>query len=364
MKDISFAKLKENYNTINRGCGTGKFGKIFLPSKRIIKTVQPKERISHIVHLSKKKKIAYGLGQASDVELPIYEKFPAVNIEEFQKDRLIDVLCNNWSCKRCRSILIKKLHENILREIYRNDMKYHLVVTAPGGLYRKNTPYYKSYSIMTKEFEKLMNRIRYELNKLKEGKKTRSNSNLIRHDNDLSECDFAYIVLPRAQAHPEKNNPRGFCHLHLILNLPINKNWIEEKIKKNNYKIGWTFIRENQELADYLCKDFFEDDEFIIPYGHRHYNSSRNVIINIAQGYKLEEGMKFYKTHDLNFIEKELDNQIITYDIYGNSLNVNNSLTLPFEEYVKRFVDAYKLIENNNVNKISLYVIYDRILQG
>ena len=348
MKNQTFEELKEYYNTKNRGCGTG--GKVYIPVKTVIKTTIPKGRdiVKKITFKNKTEMISCGeayryINREGKEEIfkDIITKLPDPQYERItQKEQLYDVRCNNFSCVKCRSRLKSELHRKIIAEVYRNDLNYHQIITAPGGLYRKNTEWWMSYKIMLYEFHKLIRAINYEIKREREGKETRSKNNLLKNGFEMPEYDFAYITLQRAQTHPKENNPIGFCHLHNIINFPINVKWIEEKIKKNNYKIGYNFIRENQSIAEYLCNDFMKDDEWIIPYGRRHYNTSQNVKVNVAQGYKMEEGMKYYKNTDLKFIEDDLiNNKKTTFEVFGKKLKVKNGEILPYKDYLEMAID-------------------------
>jgi len=136
-----------------------------------------------------------------------------------------------------------------------------------------------------------------------------------------------------------KINPIGFCHLHTLINCPINNKWIYEKVEKNNYKLGYNFIRENQAVADYLCKDFYDNDEWVIPFNTRHYRSSRNIKINME--YKKDENITFIPAY-LNDYEI-LGNSTTKYEVFGKTFKVKNNKILPFEEYIKQFAEIKEI---------------------
>lgn len=222
-------------------------------------------------------------------------------IYSLKTNHLNNISCNRITCQKCRPRLKNELHENIVRQVIEHDLNRHLIITFPGKKERLKYGYQKSYRIMNHEWNKLRNVILYKY------------------------PDFEYIVLPRAQADPMPGNPAGFCHYHLLMGEYIPKEWLDKKVKK--YCMGYTSINYNQDLADYLCKDFFEDTEWHIPYDIKHYRSSRSILINVGNGYKKnEDNIYFTPQMPLNDIE--------------TTINAKYSLPLPFEEYVKQFIDS------------------------
>jgi len=141
-------------------------------------------------------------------------------------------------------------------------------MTMPGIEFRKKVTWAQSYPILNYETDKMLHCIYREIETLRRiengykiKRKRRMKEPFLKDFQPLPKHDISMIILPRAQAKPKENNPIGYAHNHILTNYSLNKHWIEEKIAKNSYKLGYTFIRENQNIADYLCKDFFIDDE-------------------------------------------------------------------------------------------------------
>jgi hypothetical protein len=199
-------------------------------------------------------------------------------------------------------------------------------MTFPGKPLRK-IPYYKSYPIMSYEWDKLIKRINYAIYKLKNNKEWIYKKEFLTTGNILPSYPFAYIRFIRSQNNPRPGNPIGFCHYHTGINYSINNKWIQEIINKNNMKIGFTFVRENRDFLNYLTKDFLKDEEYIIPKNTRHYSCSQNIRMDPGQGRIPIKGSKFFssgcdfKTMDDYFWKEE--NKI-----------------LPFDEYIKKFMEV------------------------
>jgi len=337
-KNISFNQLKQNYN--RKGINCGEFGYIYQPQHNEIRVITGTEyKKIFIKKMYHNGKPIYDVrGTTATIKDPVY-------YEEWIPERLMDLKCHRYSCCVCRPGLKNKLHNNIVREVCQNDLNYHFIVTAPGGLYRKNTQYFDSYKIMNYEFNKLKRIINYELNKLKKGIKTRSNNPVLKPGYKVNDLELKMITLPRAQASPEENNPIGFCHLHNIVNLPLNNDFLEEKISKNSYRIGYRFITQNNNVAEYLCKDFFNDPEWYIPYGQKHYITTENLHINPGQYDYMQPGNILFLRKDLNtYFENEDFLKYIEWD-----LNVRGH-NLPYYEYVSKFYD--KIGSNEPIDPI------------
>ena len=277
-------------------------------------------------------------GTTATIKDPVY-------YDEWIPDRLLKLKCRRYSCVNCRPGLKNKLHNHIIREVCQNNLNYHFIVTFPGNWLRKEIPYYDSYKILNYEFNKLKHRIQYELTKLKKGIKTRSKNSLLKPGFKINDYEFKNICLPRAQSRPQDNNPIGYCHLHNITNLSLNIDWLEEKISKNDYKIGYQFIKENQSVADYLCKDFFTEGEWIIPIGNRHYNTTENIHINPGQYELMDPDNILFLRKDLNTYFEEED--FLNYVEWELS---TRGIELPYQEYVNQFYE--KLGSNQSVDPI------------
>jgi hypothetical protein len=334
----TFVELTKIYNSKGKNCG--EFGYIFQPKHKENRVItNTKYEPVFIKKMMYQGKTVYNVkGTYATLQDPVY-------YEDWIPDRLIDLKCHRYCCSSCRPGLKNKLHNNIVREVCQNNLNYHFIVTAPGGLYRKETQYYDSYKIMMYEFKKLKRNIRYELTKLQKGIKTRSENPVLKPGYPYDELQLKMITLPRAQSKPIENNPAGFCHLHNITNLPLNIDWLEEKISKNSYRIGYQFIRENQNVADYLCLDYFKDPEWYIPFKQKHYITTENLHLNPGQYMYIEPGNILYRNQDLTtYLNDNEFKKYIEWDLNQRGYN------LPFEEYVNQFYES--LGSNNEVDPI------------
>jgi hypothetical protein len=340
-EEYDFETLKQEYNSKKLGCGSW-LGKVYIPGHIEFKDLPKIDKKQH-----NKKIVKFADGSTGyNVNFQTLKLLDPESYSEYIPDKIKDIRCKSWVCKPCRNINKNNLHQNILREVYRLGLTNHMVITFPGLYDRLIFGFKKSYKMVNNDFNKLVKCMRRQYNKLKSGKKSNYKNNLF-HNNEIPEDELAYIYLPRAQTQPKDNNPIGFCHLHVILNWKINVHWVEECIDRNGYELGFCFIRENQSVADYLCKDFFEDDEFIIPKKIRHYNCSRNVKINVSDGFTITDGsrtlLNLNKVENKNtlieVLEDQLKNNYTNYEIFGKKLKVEDPKILPFEEYLKQFVD-------------------------
>ena len=329
MANISFEKLTKIYNTKNIKCGN--IGWVYIPKN----TRNIYHKPIFIGYEKKHKKIVIDSKgnrlNNVDYDQPKYlENYTETNVTF--EDTLLKVPCNNFSCSVCRPYLKNKLFINLLREIYINNISNHFIITFPGKPLRIKINYEKSYPIMLYEWDKLLHRINYTIDRLRNNKELRyKNSFLVEGEKLPNERDFAYICLPRSQNNPTENNPIGFCHLHNMINLPINKDWIDEIINKNQYQMGFTYIVENQDILDYMFNDFLKDNEWIIPFGQRHYNSSRNVIINRVDKKSCED-YKFYAKR--NYCLDSKQNFIENMKFIDNDLSKDNKI-LPYNAMVQ-----------------------------
>jgi hypothetical protein len=354
-KDInycSYEELKKEYQTRKIGCKNW-LGKIYVPGHIDYRELPIlKKTLVQIPELTIKDKKYY------DVKFTKKELKDPEYYKEYINDKINDLTCKNFICKPCRNILKNNLHLNILREVYNKNLIIHMVFTFPGLSERKKINYAQSFKMVNNDYKKLIKCIKYEWKKLLQGKKSKYKNKLF--IGEIPKDPLSYICLPRAQSKPEDDNPIGFCHLHVIMNWQLNIKWIYECIKKNNYKLGFCFVRKNQSVADYLCKDYFEDDEWVIPKNVKHYHTSKDIILNISKGSILDPGIKFIKnTTDVfpdpkkqindienknrmlvNVLEDQLKNNYTNYEIFGKNLKVFNPKILPFEEYLKMFVDC------------------------
>lgn len=237
-------------------------------------------------------------------------------------DKLIKLDCGSVTCGKCRPSVKKQLHEDIVRQAEQLQLNQHFIITSPGKQFRNEHTYVDSYRIQEYEWNKLNGVIQYH------------------------HPDFQYIRLPRAQTSPTADNPIGFSHQHILTNRPqrveheykdgklvrtiptnddLSFQWLDEKRKK--YQLGFVWIRQNQNVAEYLANDFFHDDEWIIPIGKNHVATSRDIVLRPYGSYKGQpDNIYFAPAAPAPLIEKTIGAR------YGRSL--------PFEEYVKQFHDV------------------------
>lgn len=222
----------------------------------------------------------------------------------YRNDRIFRLPCDQYSCVSCRPRLKKDLHDKVCQQVDSNSLNYHMVITFPGNDVRSLVPYYDSYRLMNKDWNKLRGVLKYRF------------------------PDFKYIIFPRAQANAYPGNPVGYCHFHVIHNKKISKDWLDDKCRK--YYFGYTFLRFNEDVAGYLHNDFYIDDEWVLPANVKHYRCSYDVKINPGQGYLMDpDNILFPKSMRLNKVERLIDKKY--------------SRILPFEEYVKQFVQLQEV---------------------
>lgn len=231
---------------------------------------------------------------------PLCEKGYSGYVYHYSSDRLSRLPCSSYSCKACRPKLKRQLHDDVCQLVDSNNLSYHMVVTFPGNDLRRILDYSDSYFFMSYDWNKLRLVLKYKY------------------------PDFKYILFPRAQADPKPGNPAGFCHYHIIHNTHIDKDWLDSKTKK--YTLGYTFLRHNEDVAGYLHNDFYVDDEWVIPFGLKHYRATRDLIVRPGQGYMMDQdSIAFPKGTTLSRVED------IILSKYGR--------LLPFDEYLKLFSD-------------------------
>jgi hypothetical protein len=318
------------------GCGKGYFGRYYNPAytekNNIIYPVLKYEK-------QKIKKMKTSTGQTIfNVEATTIksEKYHIEN-NYTKPAELLPLNCNSPVCKHCRRIIQGKVFQNSIREVNQNNIEFHWITTF--GEDRTKHGYEESYKIMAYEMKKIFLVINYTINKIKKGKLERTKNKFMYNDLPLPDHDFSYIDFVRSQNHPTKNNPIGYCHHHTGLNYPINNKWIQEIREKNHYKIGFTKIIENSNFTEYLLGDFFDDEEWIIPLNKRHYNTSKNIHLNI--GGTVATGI-LYKNPSYEFIDKDLWK--------------NHNTTMPFEEYIKWYYDILEKIKNQKEHEKKVFL--------
>lgn len=164
-------------------------------------------------------------------------------------EKMAHVGCNRLSCPRCRSKLKNHLLDRIVAVATGYGLLRELILTCPGGQWRKNHDSNDSFPWMNKKFDSF--KVLYER---KTGKK------------------LQYIKLPRSQK-------SGYCHSHILIDQYIPQSLIEDIIKRVGLgKIYKIKLRDIQRLGSYLKNEFFKDHEWYIPVGMHHISSSMNVL--------------------------------------------------------------------------------------
>jgi len=171
----------------------------------------------------------------------------------YQQDKINKVLCNKFTCDRCRPKLKKRLKREIEKAIREHNLTTHVVITTEGKKYRDYNNYIQSYKDMAKNWHLIQKIIRYEAK--------------------IDGKPFTFICLYRAQ----KN---GYCHLHILTNLHIDKHRLQE-ITSKYFSTGFIKITKNKDVAHYLANEFSKDHEFYIPMYQKHYSCSRDVKLNV-----------------------------------------------------------------------------------
>lgn len=209
-------------------------------------------------------------------------------IYDYRYDKLYRVGCGKWHCPVCRRRKKYELFFEVLRSVYNYDLFYHFIITFEGRKLRSTVSWSDSYKFMNLTWPKFRKAIDYEFGKI------------------------SYIVMPRSQR-------TGYCHYHLLVDREIDFEFLDKKRK--SYDLGFVWIHKNQDIAEYLNKDFFKDQEWVIPVNIRHFRKSQNIKFN---KFKLEDSIYFTQKCSIDVIEDTIFNRY--------------SRLLPFEEYVKQFV--------------------------
>jgi len=172
----------------------------------------------------------------------------------YRGSKIHRILCSKFQCDRCRTLLKGKLKTEIQRALTEFKLYTHFVITTEGTDYRDTNDYKQSYLDMSKSWNKI--RLLLSKDAKKQGK------------------HFSYICLIRAQ----KN---GYCHLHVLTNVYIPKQRLQD-ISKKYFNTGFVKIKSNKDITKYLTNEFLKDHEYYIPFGRRHYSTSRNIKLNIS----------------------------------------------------------------------------------
>ena len=215
---------------------------------------------------------------------------------DFKYNRIYDVGCGKWDCRKCRPRLKFDLYLDILINTYSFELDKHFVITFKGKDFRDKISWSDSYRFMNDNWVKFRKCIEYH------------------------KGFFDYILLPRSQR-------SGYCHFHILLNKRISWNFLNKARK--NYDFGYLSIQKNKEVAEYLHGDFFKDSEYMIPKNIRHYRSSRSIKLLQYKKEKIYDSDNMYFTHETSF--KKMED--LVYHEYCRHL--------PFEEYFKQYYQNF-----------------------
>lgn len=219
------------------------------------------------------------------------------SVYNLNKDIVHKVSCNNWSCFNCRKKLKWNLYHQIFYYVKNIDLVRHLVLTFDGKNVRDKVSFYDSYGLMMKNWNKYKKRIVYDYG------------------------DFNYILLPRSQY-------SGYCHLHILLDKYIRKDYLKD-IAKDYYGMGWTSINADHDIADYLHKDFFNDYEYWIPKGKKHYITSRGI--------KFLKHNDYINNNDNVVLLKNKQNKNDYINIFEKMVNEKFGRMLPNSYYISEY---------------------------
>ena len=167
------------------------------------------------------------------------------------KTALIHALhCKTRNCPTCYNFKKYRLFDEILKYVYVLGLNRHFIITFPGRYYRDRITWDQSYQWMNTRWDQFKLVIEYHYGK------------------------FDYIKLARAQQD-------GYCHFHLLINKYIPFKFLNEKRK--NYQLGYNSIQQNTAIAEYLGKDYWNNDEWIIPPDVQNYSSSQTIKLQLYQ---------------------------------------------------------------------------------
>lgn len=176
----------------------------------------------------------------------------------YRGSKINRILCSKFHCDRCRPLLKDALRDKIQTALTEHQLYTHFVITTEGSDYRDGNDYIQSYKDMSKSWNKIRKILASDAKK--QGK------------------HFSYICLFRAQGN-------GYCHLHVMTNVFIPKQRLKE-ISKRYFNTGFIKIKSNKNVVEYLTNDFLKDHEYYIPFGRRHYSTSRNINLNIYEEFE------------------------------------------------------------------------------
>jgi hypothetical protein len=223
-----------------------------------------------------------------------------------------NVRCKKYSCRYCRGKNKYQIYLETLKNVYSFNLRKHFVITFGGKEQRDRFNYVESYYKMSEEWNKFKQVIEYKYGRIN------------------------YILFPRSQGD-------GYCHYHIITDKYLDWYFLDRKRKK--YDLGFLRINENQDLAEYLCKDFFKDHEWIIPQKIKHYRSSRSIKIKNYESSDYQY-FNFQTTIDqINYFCKELfgivpdisslNNELLSRE-HGHKIEVEKKLDPALLDLIKK----------------------------
>lgn len=225
---------------------------------------------------------------------------------EYRGSRINRILCSKFQCDRCRPLLKDALKNKMQLAITDHQLYTHFVITTEGKEYRDQNDYIQSYKDMAIAWNKI--RLILSKNATQQGK------------------HFSYICLFRSQ----KN---GYCHLHVLTNLFIPKKRLQE-ISAKYFNTGFIKIKSNKDITNYLTNDFMKDHEFFIPFGRRHYTTSRNIDLNIYEDF--EEDLQDPEIS----MHIHLENGVPIMDQIYDQIEHEYGYPPPFEFLLQQFTDV------------------------
>jgi len=238
--------------------------------------------------------------------------------------RVNGILCNQFTCARCRKKLKQKIFEKASENILKLDLSRHLVLTTEGDAYRDDHTVEQSYEDMSSSWYKLHRIINYHY-----GERKKIGNKIV------FASPMEYICFPRAQKD-------GYCHYHILTNKYVPKKFLKEKSSKYG-NMGYLKIKQNKDTIGYLSKDFFKDPEWYIPEGFRHYNCTKNVDLKIRvvdEDWRIDNVPFELKNTGVPIVDqiyKITSDAVCNIEMVNNQVKTKMSYPPPIEELVKGF---------------------------
>lgn len=346
-KKQTFDDIKRIYNAENKQCG--KHGYVYIPKHTELQTIRKNATWtkSGIVEIDgKKHKIP-----SKKTEYPFESELVTT------EGKLYDLPCKKISCPQCRPAIIRKRHNQITQMLPQYGIYLHGIQTFPGKELRKKLTLDEQFNLMVHEKQRLDRKIKSSMERLNQDKELKEKNPFLKEltvtkkngkrkvTRHFLPKKFNQISLLRAQSGKhsykgtkidEKIIPSGSPHYHNLTNVNINLDWLQEIFKKGDFKLGFSFIRENQDIVDYLAKDFYYPDEWFIPFNHRSISTSQDIKLDVGKGMIPREGTEIFMKKDLDFVEETLS---------------KNGMHVPLENYVNMFQDVVKNEEKKDESR-------------